>query len=105
MFILANFWTSTIHDNDLLPCIVPIINNDDKAFSLQKDKHLEEQNLSHTIDSTSSWNHTEILNSNSNFLISYVIDYKVSVLHHLNQYDYIQINFIPFLVNLKCSAK
>ncbi|CAH8627300.1 unnamed protein product [Schistosoma bovis] len=74
----TNFWTSTIHDNDLLPCIVPMINNDDKAFSLQKDKHLEEQNLSHTIDSTSSWNHTEILNSNSNFLISYVIDYKAS---------------------------
>lgn len=84
---------------------MPIINKDDKAISLQKDNHLEELNLSHTIDSTSSWNHTEILNSNSNFLISYVIDYKVSVLHHLNQYDYIQINFIPFLVNLKCSAK
>ncbi|CAH8605957.1 unnamed protein product [Schistosoma intercalatum] len=74
----TNFWTSTIHDNDLLPCIVPMINKDDKAFSLQKDKHLEEQNLSHTIDSTTSWNHTEILNGNSNFLISYVIDYKAS---------------------------
>ncbi|CAH8641420.1 unnamed protein product [Schistosoma rodhaini] len=75
----TNFWTSTIHDNDLLPNTVPMINKDDKLLSLQKDKYLEEENLLKIIDtSSSSRNHIETLNGNSNFLISYVIDYKAS---------------------------
>ncbi|CAI2733186.1 unnamed protein product [Schistosoma spindalis] len=80
----SNFWTSTIHDNDLLPCTLSIINKDDKTFSLQKDKYLDEQNVLSTIDSINSWNSTEIMNGNSNFLISYMIDYKASNIVDIN---------------------
>ncbi|CAH8555113.1 unnamed protein product [Schistosoma turkestanicum] len=80
----VHFWTSTIHDNDLIPNAVPIItkdNNHDKVSSIQKDKYyyLQDENVSHQIDSCNSTRPIETLNKNSsNFYISYIIDHKAS---------------------------
>ncbi|KAH8857109.1 Palmitoyltransferase ZDHHC [Schistosoma japonicum] len=72
----ARFWTSTLHDNDLLPCTVPMIQKDDDS-SLQKDECLKDENLLRQ-NITCLENHTATKNSDSDFSISYVIDHKAS---------------------------
>ncbi|KAK4467806.1 hypothetical protein MN116_008731 [Schistosoma mekongi] len=72
----ARFWTSTLHDNDLLSCTVPIIQKDDDS-SLQKDGYLKDENLLHQ-NITCLDNHAVKKNSNNNFSISYVIDHTAS---------------------------